>query len=69
MKRLTKIIVLTLVAGLLLTACSNKGVHMSKHRKSRKCNCPSFVENPYGNPDHVNEICEGQWSSSSYTVI
>ena len=34
-----------LVATLLLAGCSRKGVHMSKHRKSRKCNCPTFAEN------------------------
>lgn len=34
-----------IVATLLLAGCSRKGVHMSKHRKSRKCNCPTFVEN------------------------
>lgn len=34
-----------LVATLLLAGCSRKGVHMSKHRKSRKCNCPTFVDN------------------------
>ena len=34
------------VVCMLLAACSNKGVHMSKHRKSRKCNCPTFVEHP-----------------------
>ena len=34
-----------LVATLLLAGCSRKGVHMSKHRKSLKCNCPTFAEN------------------------
>ena len=34
-----------LVATLMLAGCSRKGVHMSKHRKSRKCNCPTFAEN------------------------
>ena len=33
-----------LVTTLLLTACSRKNVNMSKHRKSRKCNCPTFTE-------------------------
>lgn len=37
--------VVMLVATLLLAGCSRKGVHMSKHRKSRKCNCPTFVDN------------------------
>ena len=34
-----------LVATLMLAGCSHKGVHMSKHRKSRKCNCPTFADN------------------------
>lgn len=34
-----------LSAVVLLSSCSRKGVHMSKHRKSRKCNCPTFAEN------------------------
>ncbi len=33
-----------LVVGLLAVSCSKKGVHMSKHRKSRKCNCPTFSQ-------------------------
>lgn len=37
--------VVTLVATLMLAGCSRKGVHMSKHRKSRKCNCPTFADN------------------------
>lgn len=37
--------VVMLVATLLLAGCSRKGVHMSKHRKSRKCNCPTFADN------------------------
>lgn len=24
--------------------CSNKGIHMPKHRKRRHCNCPTFSE-------------------------
>lgn len=40
-----------LVATLLLAGCSRKGVHMSKHRKSRKCNCPTFAENTQNNID------------------
>ena len=41
--------VVTLVATLMLAGCSHKGVHMSKHRKSRKCNCPTFAENTQNN--------------------
>gem|GEM_PF-1702708 len=33
------------VVMLLLSSCSRKNVNMSKHRKSRKCNCPTFAEN------------------------
>ncbi len=33
---------LLLVAALLLGSCSRRGAHMPKHRKSRRCNCPSF---------------------------
>lgn len=40
-----------LVATLMLAGCSRKGVHMSKHRKSRKCNCPTFAENTQNNTD------------------
>lgn len=40
-----------LVATLMLAGCSRKGVHMSKHRKSRKCNCPTFAENTQNNID------------------
>lgn len=40
-----------IVATLLLAGCSRKGVHMSKHRKSRKCNCPTFAENKQNNID------------------
>ncbi|MCR4816197.1 MAG: hypothetical protein K5842_03295 [Bacteroidales bacterium] len=34
---------LLFVLLLLATGCSRNGVHMSKHRKSRKCNCPTFT--------------------------
>lgn len=45
MKKSTKVIAIMLVAATLLAGCSRKGIHMSKHRKSRKCNCPTFSEN------------------------
>ena len=43
MKR-SKFPLLVLLTATLLaaTACSPKGVHMPKHRKSRNCNCPTF---------------------------
>lgn len=39
-----KEIALLMAAAILVASCSNKGIHMSKHRKSRKCNCPTFSE-------------------------
>ncbi len=30
---------------MLCSACSNKGVHMPKHRKKTHCNCPTFSYN------------------------
>lgn len=42
MKRIARYALLFALALLLLGACSRKGVHMSKHRKSRRCNCPTF---------------------------
>ncbi len=31
-----------LLCALLLCGCSRRGAHMPKHRKSRRCNCPTF---------------------------
>ncbi|MBP5515738.1 MAG: ABC transporter permease [Bacteroidales bacterium] len=36
--------VVLLVVALALGSCSRKGIHMSKHRKSRRCNCPTFTQ-------------------------
>ena len=39
-------IALTLTGLFLLSflaACSDKGVHMPKHRKRRNCDCPTFA--------------------------
>lgn len=44
MNRKTKKTLLLVGCLMLTTACSNRGIHMSKHRKSRKCNCPTFAE-------------------------
>ncbi len=44
---------LTLLAVLLLAflaGCSSKGVHMPKHRKRRKCDCPTFAAVPAPQP-------------------
>ncbi len=50
-----------LVASLLLTACSRKNVNMPKHRKSRKCNCPTFTERHLDSTiDHTSSITYGQ---------
>ncbi|MCQ2294748.1 MAG: hypothetical protein MJZ67_03745 [Bacteroidales bacterium] len=48
MKHSRRNIVLLFLASLLAVAaagCSNKGIHMPKHRKRRHCNCPTFTEN------------------------
>lgn len=45
MNRHVKTAVIILAVALLVAGCSRKGIHMSKHRKSRKCNCPTFSEN------------------------
>lgn len=29
---------------MLAVGCSNKGIHMPKHRKRRHCNCPTFSQ-------------------------
>ena len=46
MKHTRRNLSLTLLALLLLSllaSCSNKGVHMPKHRKRRHCDCPTFA--------------------------
>ncbi|MBQ6956764.1 MAG: hypothetical protein IJP80_09145 [Bacteroidales bacterium] len=44
MKQHIRIVVIPLMAAIVLSGCSRKGIHMSKHRKSRKCDCPTFTE-------------------------
>lgn len=51
MRKRLKYYSVLLALCLLLCSCSNKGIHMSKHRKSRKCNCPTFSENFMANPN------------------
>lgn len=34
---------LTLLLLAFFAACSDKGVHMPKHRKRRHCDCPTFA--------------------------
>ena len=41
---------LTLLLLAFLAACSNKGVHMPKHRKRRHCDCPTFASAPAPQP-------------------
>ena len=42
MKRIATPLIVAALLVLLLAACSRHGVHMSKHRKSRHCDCPTF---------------------------
>ena len=44
MRKTLRICTFLVALALLTVSCSRKGVHMSKHRKSRKCNCPTFSE-------------------------
>ena len=44
MKKLKTTVLLLLLFSIIATGCSRKGVHMPKHRKHRKCNCPTFAE-------------------------
>lgn len=37
-----QLLMAVLVLAGLLTSCSDKGVHMPKHRKRRHCDCPTF---------------------------
>lgn len=43
MKKAT--IVAIVLCGLMLGACSSKGVRMPKHRKRTHCDCPTFSMN------------------------
>lgn len=44
MKKTIIITLMLMTTVLLFSGCSNRGIHMSKHRKSRKCNCPTFTQ-------------------------
>lgn len=48
-RRNLSLTLLTLLLLAFLAACSNKGVHMPKHRKRRHCDCPTFA---YTAPQH-----------------
>ena len=48
-RRNLSLTLLTLLLLAFLAACSNKGVHMPKHRKRRHCDCPTFS---YTAPQH-----------------
>ena len=53
MKHTRRNLSLTLLALLLLSflaSCSNKGVHMPKHRKRRHCDCPTFAYQQQSSP-------------------
>lgn len=54
MKHALRNISLAFLAVLLLSflaSCSNKGVHMPKHRKRRHCDCPTFAQNLPATPN------------------
>lgn len=38
-----QLLMAVLVLAGLLASCSDKGVHMPKHRKRRHCDCPTFA--------------------------
>ncbi|MBQ9864417.1 MAG: hypothetical protein IJM33_03660 [Bacteroidales bacterium] len=60
MRHTRRNILLALIALMLLTtlaACSNKGVHMPKHRKRRHCDCPTFTETYTSHPYNLNSTC------------
>ena len=48
-RRNLELTLLTLLLLSFLASCSNKGVHMPKHRKRRHCDCPTFA---YTTPQH-----------------
>ncbi len=52
-RTLTSLLAMLCLATLLLSGCSRKGVHMSKHRKQRRCNCPTFSEATPAAPDNA----------------
>jgi len=55
--RMPYMIAVTILAiSILATSCSHRGVHMSKHRKSRHCNCPTFGEMVPQHPDTMSTI-------------
>lgn len=48
------LLLLAAFLGLLVAGCSNKGIHMPKHRKRRHCNCPTFsMATPAQMPESV----------------
>lgn len=53
MKRIATPLIVAALLLLLLAACSRHGVHMSKHRKSRHCDCPTFG---YNQPTDSNAV-------------
>lgn len=54
-KRTTALVLLAIMLAAFAAGCSNKGIHMPKHRKRRHCNCPTFAQYTQENPDK----CDG----------
>lgn len=55
-----KPVIILMAVVLMMTSCSNKGIHMSKHRKSRKCNCPTFTyQSESQSPSHLSGELDG----------
>ncbi|MBQ9587102.1 MAG: hypothetical protein IJR26_04505 [Bacteroidales bacterium] len=52
----SRLIIALMLLCLLLPSCSSRGVHMSKHRKSRHCNCPTFSWNASVPTDYGSSI-------------
>lgn len=54
MNRRLTIVVVLLLAGVLMCGCSRKGVHMTKHRKKRHCDCPTFSMHTFGEESTIS---------------
>ncbi|MBQ3983114.1 MAG: hypothetical protein II633_05010 [Bacteroidales bacterium] len=43
-RRTLSLLFLSVLLLAFMASCSNKGVHMPKHRKRRHCDCPTFAQ-------------------------